>query len=61
MEANAENPKCALGMFDVCARPHFLENKLTFAVPMRGFEQMVLNMDESFLITESWDSVWNRL
>jgi uncharacterized protein (DUF169 family) len=61
IEANAENPRCVLGMFDVSARPCVPENKLTFAIPMRRFEQMVLNMDESFLITESWNLVRNRL
>ena len=48
-------------MFDISARPHVTGNTLTFAVPLRRFEQMVLNMDESFLITESWQAVRNRL
>jgi hypothetical protein len=60
-EANSENPKCVLGMFDVSARPCVAENKLTFAMPRRRFEQMMLNMDESFLITNSWTLVRKRL
>jgi hypothetical protein len=60
-EAGSENPKCVLGMFDVSARPCVAENKLTFAMPMRRFEQMMLNMDESFLITNSWALVRKRL
>ena len=60
-EAQSENPSCILGMFDVSARPHLSEKKLTFAMPMQRFEQMVANMDESFLITKSWDAVRERL
>ena len=61
LEANSENPRCILGMFDVSARPCVPENTLTFTVPMKRFEQMARNMDESFLITGSWDSVRKRL
>ncbi len=60
-EASSAQPRCVLGMFDVSARPHVPGDTLTFAVPMRRFEQMVLNMDESFLITASWQAVRSRL
>jgi len=60
-EAQSENPRCILGMFDVSARPHVPEERLTFAIPMQRFEQMVANMGESFLITKSWDLVRKRL
>jgi uncharacterized protein (DUF169 family) len=61
VEASTEQPKCVLGMFDVSARPCVPSDTLTFTVPMRRFEQMVANMDESFLITESWKAVRERL
>jgi hypothetical protein len=60
LEAHAERPRCVIGMFDVSARPCVPEHSLTFAVPMKRFEQMVHNMDESFLITESWSMVRSR-
>lgn len=60
-EAEAERPGCILGMFDVSARPCVPEDTLTFAVPMQRFVQMIDNMDESFLITGSWDVVRERL
>jgi len=60
-EASSEHPRCVLGMFDVSARPCVPENKLTFAMPMQRFEQMVLNMDDSFLITNSWALIKKRL
>jgi hypothetical protein len=60
-EAQSEHPRCVLGMFDVSARPSVPGDRLTFAVPMKRFEQMVRNMDSSFLITDSWKMVRNRL
>jgi len=60
-EANSENPRCILGMFDVSARPCVSKEKLTFTIPMQRFEQILQNMDESFLITKSWDLVKERL
>jgi hypothetical protein len=60
-EANADSPRCILGMFDVSARPHLPKDTFTFAVPMKRFVQMARNMDESFLVTESWHEVKKRL
>jgi hypothetical protein len=60
-EAQSENPRCILGMFDVSARPYVPEGKLTFTMPMQRLEQMAHNMEESFLITKSWDLVKKRL
>jgi hypothetical protein len=48
-------------MFDVSARPCVPPDTLTFAVPMKKFSPMVENMDESFLITPSWEKVRNRI
>lgn len=61
IESNSSNPRCVLGMFDVSARPCVPENTLTFAVPAGRFEEMVNNMDESFLTTESWKAVKDRI
>jgi hypothetical protein len=60
-EAGAENPSCVLGMFDVSARPCVPGDRLTFAMPMQRFEQMVSNMDDSFLTTKSWELVMKRI
>jgi hypothetical protein len=61
VELKSENPRAVLGMFDVSARPHVPSGTLTFAVPLPRFLRMVANMDESFLITESWKKVQSRL
>jgi uncharacterized protein (DUF169 family) len=61
MESRSNHPRCVLGMFDVSARPCVPENTLTFTVPMKRFEEMVFNMDESFLITSSWNAVKSRI
>jgi hypothetical protein len=48
-------------MFDISARPYVKKGVLSFAVPVELFDEMVTNMDESFLITEHWDKVKQRL
>lgn len=60
-EAQAAAPRCVLGMFDVSARPAVPRGELTFTVPFARFQQMVANMDESFLITDSWGKVRARI
>jgi uncharacterized protein (DUF169 family) len=60
-QAHSATPSCILGMFDVSARPFVPAGTLTFTIPMSRFEQMVKNMDESFLITKSWDLIRKRL
>jgi hypothetical protein len=61
IECQSEHPRAVLGMFDVSARPGVDPSLLTFSVPMKKFERMVDNMDESFLITGSWEKVKSRL
>jgi hypothetical protein len=61
IESNSSHPRCVLGMFDVSARPCVPENTLTFSIPMKRFEEMVGDMDESFLTTDSWASVKRRI
>jgi len=61
LENDAERPRAVLGMFDVSARPCVPRDTLTFAVPMTKFARMVADMDQSFLITRSWDQVKQRM
>ncbi|MFC2114418.1 DUF169 domain-containing protein [Bacteroidota bacterium] len=56
-ELDNEIQHAILGMFDISARPHVPKQELSFAIPYPKFHQMVNNMDESFLITESWETV----
>jgi len=60
-ELKKDNPRAVLGMFDVSARPSVPENTLTFAIPRQRFERMLSNAPESFLITESWKKVMERM
>jgi hypothetical protein len=48
-------------MFDISARPYVASDILTFAAPWPKFVGMVRNMEESFLITASWDKIRKRL
>ncbi|MBN2243590.1 MAG: DUF169 domain-containing protein [Acidobacteria bacterium] len=60
-ELGSGRPRAVLGMFDVSARPGVPADRLTFSVPIRKFERMVADMDESFLITGSWERIRERL
>jgi uncharacterized protein (DUF169 family) len=61
LESKSERQRAVIGMFDPSARPCVPENILTFAVPMNRFEKMINYMDESFLITETWETVRKRI
>ena len=60
-ERESENPRAVIGMFDVSARPFVKENILSFAMPMKKLSRMLDDMDESFLITGSWEKVARRI
>jgi len=60
LEQASARPRAVLGMFDVTARPFMPKGALSFAVPMAKFTRMAENMDESFLITKSWERVKTR-
>lgn len=60
-QATFEKSRCVLGLFDVSARPHVGRDELTFTVPIKRFERMVSYMDESFLITGSWEKIRARI
>jgi len=61
LERGSHRPRGVIGMFDVSARPFVPSNALTFSVPMNKFVTMIENMEESFLITDSWRKVQKRL
>jgi hypothetical protein len=60
-ERERDEPRAVVGMFDVSARPFVKDGVLSFAAPMKKLEQMVADMDESFLITGSWERVSRRI
>jgi hypothetical protein len=61
LENAKENPRAVLGMFDCSARPCVPKEILSFSVPMKKLLTMMSNMDESFLITETWETVRKRI
>jgi Uncharacterised ArCR, COG2043. len=61
IEKDSGRPRAVIGMFDVSARPCVQEGVLTFSVPIVKFTKMISYMDESFLITDSWKKVQNRI
>ena len=61
LEQLSDHPHAILGMFDPSARVSVPKDVLTLAVPMKKFVKMVDNMEESFLITEAWQKVQQRI
>ncbi len=61
LEIDSDRPRAVIGMFDPSARPCVPQDMLTFAVPIVKFEKMIGYMDESFLITPTWETVMKRL
>ncbi len=61
LEKSALRPRAVIGMFDVSARPFVPKETLTFAAPINKFARMVENMQESFLITKTWEKVKKRI
>jgi len=60
LEKDKENPKCILGMFDPSARPCVPTNTLSFSIPSKRFEKIIGYMEDTFLITPTWDKVKQR-
>jgi len=48
-------------MFDVSARPYVPDDVLSLSLPMKKFVAMLNNIEESFLITGSWNKVRTRI
>jgi len=61
LQGQSPRPRAVLGLFDPSARLCAPPDALTFAVPMTKFERMLANMDESFLITETWKQMQARM
>jgi hypothetical protein len=61
LEKDSTHPRAVIGMFDPSARPYVSKDMLTFSVPMKRFITMIENMEESFLITDTWGKLQKRM
>jgi len=61
MEAEKAEPHAVLGMFDVSARPMVEKEVLTLAMPFSVFLKLFGNVSGSFLETESWKKIHQRI
>jgi uncharacterized protein (DUF169 family) len=61
LESKTERQRAVIGMFDPSARPCVPANVLSFAIPMKRLEKIIGYMEESFLITHTWDKVKKRI
>jgi uncharacterized protein (DUF169 family) len=60
-EVGREQPRAILGMFDVSARPIIEKDILSLAMPYTVFLTLLENVSGSFLQTESWNKVLQRI
>jgi uncharacterized protein (DUF169 family) len=60
-EKDLAQPRGVIGLFDISARPFIGADELTFAAPFKKITAMASNMEESFLITDSWKKVQKRI
>jgi uncharacterized protein (DUF169 family) len=61
LESRSERQRAVIGMFDPSARPCVSKDILTFALPMKRFEVIIGYMEESFLITDTWNAIRKRI
>jgi len=61
IESKNEYPNSIIGMFDPSSRPYLPKNLLTFAISYKRLAQMIDFMDDSFLITKSWEKIKKRI
>jgi len=53
--------RSVLGLFDPSARKFVKGDILTFSIPFSKFAEMIDEMEESFLITDSWSKITGRM
>ncbi len=61
LEQQNADPKVILGMFDPSARKCVPLDVMTMAFPMKRFEKVIGFMEESFLITKTWETVKKKI
>lgn len=61
LEKCAGRQRGVLGLFDISCRPFVDKNELSISFPITRFLRIVDYMEESFLITPSWEKVKKRI
>jgi len=61
VEGERDEPRAVLGMFDPSGRPFVKADELTFAAPTALWVEMLGNADESYLTTETWETLRKRI
>ena len=61
LEKDSPHPRAVIGMFDPSARRYVPRDVLSFSVPMKKFATMIENMEQSFLITDTWKKLRKRI
>lgn len=59
-EAESDNPRAVLGLFDISVRKYLDKNILSFSISYQMFEKMESNVAGSFLERDEWKEIMER-